>query len=69
MENTLSKGLFELNRGTSAQSLRIAEKIRRIQELMPYALFMAWYVSTSLDDEELESQLDEKLEELEGDHA
>jgi hypothetical protein len=53
----------------SPQALRIATKLGRIQDLLPYAQFLAWYMTTSLDDAELERQVDAKLEKLEGRHG
>lgn len=48
------------------QVIRISNKLERIKDLMFYASFMAWYAGTSLDNDVLERQLDEKLKDLEG---
>jgi len=47
-------------------TIQISEKLQRVRELMPYALFLAWYAGTSFNDEVLEKQLDEKLQSLDG---
>lgn len=48
------------------QVIRISSKLERIKGLMLYASFMAWYACTSFDSDVLERQLDEKLNDLEG---
>jgi hypothetical protein len=62
--NSLLGVTVDINQPAGERALRIASRLQALRDAMPYPSFLAWYVTTSLDDEKLEAEIERKMKQL-----